>query len=61
MYQERHMLQEELERERNRRVELERATLESLPQENGQKQLPAVRLALEPPSRPPWWRRWLGD
>jgi biopolymer transport protein ExbB/TolQ len=60
MYQERHMLQEELKRERNRRVELERATLESLPQENGQQQLPAVRAALEPPPRHPWWRRMFG-
>jgi hypothetical protein len=63
MYQERHMLEEELERERNRRAELERATLESLPEENGHKQLPAVRGALELPPHPhtSWWRRWLGD
>jgi hypothetical protein len=62
MYQERHMLEEELERERNRRAELERATLESLPEENGHKQLPAVLGALEPPPRhTSWWRRWLGD
>jgi hypothetical protein len=63
MYQERHMLEEELKRERNRRAELERATLESLPEGNGQKQLAEVRGALEPP--PPrhtfWWRRWLGN
>ncbi len=61
MYQERRMLEEELKRERNMRLELERVTLESLPQENGQKQLPEVRVALEPPPRHPWWRRWLGD
>ena len=63
MYQERHMLQQELEWERNRRAELERATLESLPEENGQKQLAGVPAALEPPphSRTSWWRRWLGD
>ena len=61
MYQERHMLKEELKRERGRRAELERATLESLPQGNGQQQLPAVRAALEAPPRHRWWRRWLGD
>jgi biopolymer transport protein ExbB/TolQ len=65
MYQERLKLEEELKRERDRRAELERAleraTLESLPQENGQKQLPEVRAALEPPPRHPWWRLWLGD
>ena len=61
MYQERRMLEEELKRERNLRLELERVRLESLPQENGQKQLPEVRAALEPPPRHPWWRRWLGD
>jgi hypothetical protein len=65
MYQERHMLEEELEMERIRRVELERATLEALPEENGHKHLAAVRGALEPPPPPPrhtsWWRRWLGN
>ena len=63
MYQERHILQQELERERNRRVELERATLESLPEGNGHKQLPAVREVLEPTltQHTSWWRRWLGD
>ena len=62
MYQERHMLEEELEKERNRRVELERATLESPLEENGHKQLPAVLGALEPPRRhTSWWRRWLGN
>ena len=61
MYQERRMLEEELKRERNLRLELERVRLESLPQENGQKQLPEVRAALEPPPRHPWWRLWLGD
>ncbi len=67
IYQERHMLEEELKRERDRRAQLERAleqaTLESLPQENGQQQLPAVRAALPAPAPPrhPWWRRWLGD
>jgi biopolymer transport protein ExbB/TolQ len=60
MYQERQMLQEELTRERARRAELERATLESLPQGDGQRQLPAVRAALEPSPRHSWWRRWLG-
>jgi biopolymer transport protein ExbB/TolQ len=68
MYQERHMLEEELKRERDQRAELERAleqaleqeTLESLPQGNGQQQLPAVRAALALPPRQPWWRRWLG-
>jgi two-component sensor histidine kinase len=63
MSQERRMLEEELKRERARRAELEetlaRPTLESLPQGNGQQQLPAVRAPLELPPRPPWWRRWL--
>ena len=62
--QERQMLQEELKRERFRRAELEetlaRATLESLPQGNGQQQLPAIRAPLELPPRNLWWRRWLG-
>jgi hypothetical protein len=61
MYQERHMLQEELKRERARRAELERATLESLPQGDGQQRLPAVRAALGVPPRRPLWRRWLGS
>jgi biopolymer transport protein ExbB/TolQ len=65
MYQERHMLQQELERERDQRAQLERAleraTLESLPQENGQRQqLPAALAALEAPPSDSWWRRWLG-
>jgi hypothetical protein len=64
MYQERHMLEEELKMERARRAELERTlgreTQESLPQGNGQQQLPGVRAALEGPPRHPWWRRWLG-
>jgi biopolymer transport protein ExbB/TolQ len=64
MYQERRMLEEELKRERDRRAQLERAleraTLESLPQEDGQQQLPAVRAALPAPPRHPWWRHWLG-
>ncbi len=63
MYQERRMLEEELKRERDRRAQLERAleraTLESLPQEDGQQQLPAVRAALPAPPRQPWWRHWL--
>jgi hypothetical protein len=61
LYQERRMLEEELIRERDQRAELERATLESLPQGNGQPQLPAVQAALELPPRHPWWRRWLGS
>jgi hypothetical protein len=68
MYQERHMLEEELKRERDQRAELEQALgqaleqerLESMPQGNGQQQLPAVRAALALPPRQPWWRRWLG-
>ncbi len=64
MYKERRMLEEELKRERDRRAQLERAleraTLESLPQEDGQQQLPAVRAALPAPPRHPWWRHWLG-
>lgn len=65
LYQERQMLQEELKRERDQRAEvertLERAALESLPQGDGQRQLPAVRAALEPsPPLHSWWRRWLG-
>ena len=63
MYQERQMLQQELENERGRRVNLERAleqaALESLPQGNGQQQLPAVKATLELPPRHRWWRRWL--
>jgi hypothetical protein len=61
MYQERHMLVEELKRERDRCAELERAARESLPQGNGLQQLPAVRAALELPSRHSWWRRWIGN
>ena len=57
MYQERRMLEEELKRERDQRAELERAferaTLESLPQGNGQQQLVEVRAALEAPPRHP--------
>jgi uncharacterized protein YlxW (UPF0749 family) len=65
MYQERRMLEEELKSERDHRAELERAleraTLESLPQGNGQlQQLPAARAALEAPPSDSWWRRWLG-
>ncbi len=61
MFQERRMLEEELTRERARRAELERALeQESLPLGNGQQQLPAVRMALEEPTRNPWWHRWLG-
>ena len=61
MYQERLMLEEKLKRERARRAELERATLESFPRENGQKQLQAGPAALRAPPRHPWWRLWLGD
>jgi biopolymer transport protein ExbB/TolQ len=65
MYQERRMLEEELKRERDQRAELERAleraTLESLPQGNGQQMLPAApRAVLEAPPSDSWWRRWLG-
>ena len=64
MFQERHMLEEELKRERDQRAELERAvervTQESLPQGNGQQHLAAVRGPLELLPRHPWWRRWLG-
>jgi hypothetical protein len=60
MYQERRMLEEKLKRERDRGAELERATLENLPQGDGQQQLPTVRAALEAPQRHPWWRIWRG-
>ena len=54
-------LLEELKRERYQRSELERATLESLTQRDGQQQLPTVRPALGVlPPRRPWWHRWLG-
>jgi hypothetical protein len=59
IYQERHMLEEELKKERDRIAELERAARESLPQGDGHQQLPAVRATLELPRRHSWWRRWI--
>ncbi len=65
MYQESRMLEEELKRERDQRAVLERALeqaiLESLPQGNGQQQLPAARAALEAPPSDSWWHRLLGS